>query len=663
MEVRTIYVSKNGEVKSIGQALEIANVMRKGKDMTPVNIILQDEEYYICEPIEIGADISYVTIEGENKTLISGGIKVDNFVRDTFNGKECVSADLSGIGALEFTDFYVNGKAALVPRYPKNDTLSAESVEDNDPFQLSWSKWFIAQKKDFDVISKFKNLKDCIISFNHFWIDEHTPIESVDIKQRKITFEYASRFSISSQTPQSTLEYYIEYVAEMFEEPGQWYYDKALNKLYYMPEDAKSDPSQIEGYIPVAEKLLFVEGTERDKVRGVQFKNIDFAYTKGDYKSIGDDISYPKKYYCYASDKQSVCNAHAGIEFKHAEECSVEDCNIYCFGTHGINLYDGCKNINIRRNNICNIGAGGIVVAGGAYGSDETVHTCKNVLEDNRILNCGKRYFASCGILLKHTYSNRIVHNEIGYLYYTGISCGWVWGYRNSICHDNIIEKNHIHHLGQGKLSDMGGVYTLGIQQGTVIRNNLIHDIKSRHYGGWALYTDEGSSQIVLENNICYNATDNIYHQHYGSGNIVRNNIFAFSGNATVAYTHKGEKEGLFVENNILISCGKPIFCIGFSLKTPDGKLTEEDKGKISEIVSKYNLVFDIERDKTVIFATDRRDCELETTQNEFLFDCGSVAQDPMFEDIRNLKFCLDENSPAYKVGFKKIDMSDVGVR
>ena len=106
-----------------------------------------------------------------------------------------------------------------------------------------------------------------------------------------------------------------------------------------------------------------------------------------------------------------------------------------------------------------------------------------------------------CGILAQNIGNSTLTHNEIGHFRYTGVSTGWTWGYGHTVVHDIITSFNHIHHIGEGFLSDMGCVYTLGHQPGSQILNNYCSDVQSYNYGGWAYYTDEGSRDELFQNN------------------------------------------------------------------------------------------------------------------------------------------------------------------
>jgi parallel beta-helix repeat protein len=269
-----------------------------------------------------------------------------------------------------------------------------------------------------------------------------------------------------------------------------------------------------------------------------------------------------------------------------------------------------------------------------------------HLVTDNRVAHLARVYAPAVGVLILQSGNNRIAHNHIHDLYYTAISVGWNWGYQETPCHDNLIEFNHLHDIGNGLLSDMGAVYTLGIQRGTVISNNLIHDVNAFTYGGWGLYTDEGSSYILLENNIVYRCKSAGFHQHYGRENIVRNNIFAFNGEHQFMRSREEEHLSFTFDHNIVY------FESGDLL----GGNWSNNKYRLND-----NVYFDArpeERPETMRF--------LGATFDDWRkrgHDISSVVADPLFFNPKAYNFRLSPNSPALKLGFKPIDISKVGVR
>ncbi len=54
--------------------------------------------------------------------------------------------------------------------------------------------------------------------------------------------------------------------------------------------------------------------------------------------------------------------------------------------------------------------------------------------------------------------------------------------------------------------------------------------------------------------------------------------------------------------------------------------------------------------------------CIFKAVKNAFGTGDGDITADPQFVDFENNNFNLKDTSPAYKIGFNKIDTSDVGV-
>ncbi len=656
-ELSSIDVGGNTQFSfpTIQAALKYISGLRRNGVKQPISIRLVSDQISLAEPIKIGNDVYGITIEpdGDKRVTVLGGVEITGFEWDTYNGARCLSAPLPDVckdenGVCNFTDFFVNGKRASFTRYPAEGHLLPEDVENHGTAQYDSSKWFIAKEGDF---RNFRNMERIQISFCHLWIDEHTPIESYDPETRKVTFAYRSRFTIAGdENVPAALRYYLENVGEMFANPNEWYADEG--KVYYIPRDESITPETIRAYAPTLSKIVDVCGTPDNHARNIRFRNIDFAVSRGEYASVGHWAETKNEgIVAYASDAQAVCSADGSLTFKYAANCSLESCTLKNFGVHGIVIDLGCHNIRVDSCDMFDGGASGIKVVGGNAYAPEHDATHDNVIDNCTVLYCGRRYFAACGMLLMDTFNNTVSHNEIGHMYYTGVSVGWVWGYTPSTTHDNLITKNHIHDLGGGIMSDMGGVYLLGFQPGTVVSNNVIHDVNAAHYGGWALYTDEGSSYITLENNICYNTFDNCYHQHYGSMNTVRNNIFAFSKGPMVAVSRDEPHLSIIFERNISYSAGTSMY------------VCQQAHWMQKTISTSHNLFFDATREDPEFY----KDCfghRINFAEAQaYGLEEGSIIADPLFKDPAKYDFTLAENSPAFDIGFKPIDTSDVGPR
>jgi hypothetical protein len=104
-----------------------------------------------------------------------------------------------------------------------------------------------------------------------------------------------------------------------------------------------------------------------------------------------------------------------------------------------------------------------------------------------------------------------------------------MWNSDPTPCRENIIHANHIHHVLL-TLSDGGGIYSLGLQPGSRITNNLIHDVKinAGRAESNGMFLDEGTKELLVENNIIYNIARSPLRFHRAQyPNLVQDNFLA----------------------------------------------------------------------------------------------------------------------------------------
>jgi hypothetical protein len=187
----------------------------------------------------------------------------------------------------------------------------------------------------------------------------------------------------------------------------------------------------------------------------------------------------------------------------------------------------------------------------------------------------------------------------------------------------------------------MAAVYTLGRSEGTQISNNVIHHVHAFSYGGWGLYPDEGTTGILMENNLVYNTKTGGFHQHYGKENVIRNNIFAYAKLFQVQCTRVEDHRSFNFDHNIVV------FDRGVVLK---GKWDKID------IHMDHNLYWNTSGGE-YIFNGISFDKWQETGH-----DVNSFIADPGFVNAQEFDFRFKEKKNIQKINFVPFDYSKAGV-
>ena len=614
------------------------------------------------------------------------------------------------LGKERFYTLFDNGK--LLTRARSNGFEPTKVMTGGDGGGVDWkgmvnsdrnSLWFPS-----GMIKNWTNLSDIeiFVQPNVGYVTNYLTLSSVDEKSGVAQTELPSTY------PMGKIDKHlhamdggscrVENVIDYLDSPGEWVVNTKEKLVYYWPENGT--PGHVT--FPQLANYILVDGHESGGiVRNIAFK--DLTFTRAEREVITTkDIGLQHEW-----DMWNKSNAM--VQFRDVEFCELSNCRLTNSGSAGVRLDLHAQSNLIKNNLIDYVGGTGILLCG--YGPGKLNVNKSNRILNNQIHHCGEFYYQSNGIMLSQSGENIIQNNKLHHLPYDAIVLSGTrpmffmlkgqnreqvgslrtdeiapealyqddtlkynfnnfvyfsqWPKSSPYYHtrNNIVEDNEVFLVMQ-KCFDGNAIYLSDVGDGNIIRRNYIH-----HLNGvgmqQAIRTDAFIKNTTVAENVIYNCNGGGINLKYYENNAY-NNIIAdihdivyensagktnrmFIGYFSIMDVFTRDKMPPYtnctIQNNIFYKVASHnTFYRQGSIK---GKLTEL---KLEECNIDKNLYFDVnlaDHGKSAVSYYRTRGA-----------DANSIIADPLFRDVKNGDFRLNENSPAYQLGFKDIDTRRIGL-
>lgn len=553
--------TKNQPMKTIIQTKKIAVEMLESGKEPEITVWLADGIYpvaepLIFEPLKSASKNAKLVFKAEKdaKPVISGGVRITGWTKNTAGFWETkVSENLKEMN--DFRELFIDGKRAIRARFPNEGYLKVKKAGADRRTN------FFFEKEDFPVPANVKNTELVLL---HDWSISRIALKEINVDNNQlfavdsIGAKEPAFFNIDNWEPNP--RYYLENAPEFLDADYEWVFVESENKfLLKLPENA--NPANMQIVVPVSEGLISLAGKENQPLKNIHFEGISFQYSKWEIPEMG----YCGVQACHFDPRPYKLGwsvVPAAIYAEWGENISFTNCAFKNLGGSGVWFGTGSKNCTVFNSDFADISGNGIMIG---EGRDREVKGEKwwkaapeqvalgNKIENCTVTECGKQFYGAVGVWCGLTAETVIKNNEIFNLPYSGVSVGWMWSPEPTPCRQNTIDGNHIHHI-MNILSDGGGIYMLGLQPGSIIRNNHIHDVQinAGRAESNGMFLDEGITDVIVENNLIYNIAKSPLRFHKATTNLVKGNyLFCTGGNPPIRYNVTKEENIQKVDNKV----------------------------------------------------------------------------------------------------------------
>lgn len=567
------YVSPTGNDANTGTEKKPFLTIQKALDALPRNepgdyvIHVSEGVYFLDKPllIESGkflnseSPVLLKAVEGKNP-VISGGSRILGWQKQE-NGLWEAQIQTGKVPQ----ELFVGDRRCTRARFPNEGFMRVKNAGDDHRTN------FFFEEGEFPEPS---NINDVELVLLHDWSISRIGLKEIDFRKHQLTAvdsigaKSLPFFNIDNWEEHP--RYFLENDRAFLDKDYEWYYDSATGKIF-LKLPLNQNPEELNVTFPVSEGLLSIKGTKDQPIKNISFEGITFQYSAWEIPAQGY-CGIQACHYDSRPDGGLWTVVPAAVKAEWAEHVAFNNCSFQNLGGSGLWFSTGCKKCSVENSLFADIAGNGIMIGEGqdrrVNGKPWWKETPEDVSTGNTVKNCtvtqcGARFYGAVGIWCGFTAEVNVKNNHVYNLPYSGISVGWMWSPVPTPCRANVIDGNHIHDI-MNVLSDGGGIYMLGLQPGSRLVNNCIHDVRinAGRAESNGMFLDEGTTDVLVANNLIYNISKSPLRFHKATTNLVKENyLFCTSGNPPIRY-NSTEEEHIQKVDNVVVTEGEENYAL-----------------------------------------------------------------------------------------------------